>query len=553
MNKLSRRILSAKEEILPDLVIKNGKIVDVFCHKIIEGDVAITEGKIVGVGCYNKGETTIDAKGNYVLSSFYDTHLHFESTMMIPSTYLKLAAGKGVTMVNADPHEIANVCGVKGLEFMLNSSKGSKVTVNMMMPSCVPATPFDDGNAVLDSNVVMKMASTGNFFGLGEMMNYPGVISADSDVMKKLLAFPIIDGHAPSLTGNALNSYLTSGVRCDHECESIEEVYEKVSKGMYVMIREGSQTRNLKSLIKALNPHTLRRLMFCTDDKEVSDMMNHGTISNCVKMAIEEGVDPIDAITMATLNAYECFGFRTKGAIAPNFDADIIISKDLSCQDIKYVLNGGEIIAKDGIATFDFSHDFDDSLVRNTVHIKEVTEKDFHIDFNANIPVIEVMKDTVVTKKTFVENTTGLNLCANIERHKATGKIGKCFVKGFNLKGGAIAQTIGHDAHNITVMGDNEKDMAIAVNALGKSGGLVLVINGKVEKFVELPIAGLMTDVPAETLQKETHELLEKTKALDINQEHQPFMLLSFLSLIVIPELKITDRGLFDVTTFSFI
>ncbi len=552
MNNISKRISAAAGKIKADLVLKNARIVDVFCHKIIDGNVAICDGRIVGIGDY-EGLQEIDVKNQYVMPSFFDTHVHFESSMLTPNEYLKLVVVKGITTINVDPHEIANVCGFDGIEYMVESAKNMPVDVNFMLPSCVPATPFDHGNAIFDSKAILQLKEKYNFFGLAEMMNYPGVINCDEDVMKKLQIFDIIDGHAPSLTGKTLNAYRNGNILTDHESSTMEEVMEKISRGMYIMVREGSQTKNLKSLIKSTNFYTMRRMVFCTDDRYCGDILKTGSISNCIAMAIDNGIDPIDAITMATLNAYECYKISNKGAIAPNYFADIVVSNDLRCQNISYVLKNGEVVAKNGKIVRDVVNKVNDTLVTNTVHIKPVKAEDFDMTFDSSKPVLGIIPDTVVTKKLFKKTPEGLNKCAVIERHKGTGNIGKCFVEGFDLTNGAIAQTIGHDAHNITVIGDNSQDMALAVNALGNSGGMSLVVNGKVEAFMPLPIAGLMSDKTAREVDNEHEILLEKTKQLSINKDIHPFMLLSFLSLIVIPELKITDSGLFDVIEFKFI
>ncbi|MEG2015370.1 MAG: amidohydrolase family protein, partial [Clostridia bacterium] len=379
MQDIKHKIDCAMGRVKCDTVLKNANVVDVFCHKINKCDVAITDGKIVGLGEYS-GNIEIDVEGKYVLPSFYDTHLHFESSMLTPDEYIKLIAPKGVTMINADPHEIANVCGLDGINFMLESTINSPVKINFMFPSCVPATPFDHGNAVLDSAIIAEQMKKGNFFGLAEMMNYPGVINADSDVLKKIETSNHIDGHAPRLNGKELNAYLTTGITTDHECETVDEVFEKVSKGMFVMIREGSQTKNLKYLIKSFNEYTKRRLIFCTDDRYVGDIIESGSISNCIATSIESGVDPIDAIIMGSLNAYDCYGIPNKGAVAINYDADLIVSSDLSTLNIDMVFCGGVKIAEKGKALFDIKK-ANQSKVINTVNIKEVTEKDFDLPF----------------------------------------------------------------------------------------------------------------------------------------------------------------------------
>ncbi len=552
MSSLSRRISCAAGREKSDLVLKNAKIVDVFCQKIIESDVAVAEGRTVGLGDY-QGRQEIDCSGKYVMPSFFDTHIHFESSMLTPNEYVRIAAPKGVTTLNCDTHEIANVCGEEGIKYMIECAKGLPVDINFMLPSCVPSTPFDHSNAVLDAKTLAELKLKYNFLGLAEMMNYVGVVNGDKDVGAKLELFDFCDGHSPRLSGKQLNAYLCGGIYTDHEAECVDEVLEKISKGMYIMIREGSQTKTLKALINAVNPYTLRRLIFCTDDRYAGDILLSGSISNCIHLAVDSGIAPIDAIKMASLNAYECYGIKNRGAVAPNFHADLVVSEDITAQKISYVFKAGKMIAKEGKALFDTNRNVDASKVTNTVNIRPLKVSDLEMKFDENIPVIQVMPDTVVTNKVYKKSAEGLNMCANIERHKATGNIGKCFVEGFGLAGGAIAQTIGHDSHNITVLGDNAADMVKAVEALGKGGGMSLVIKGEVKYVFPLAIAGLMSEFGAEKTDRMHGELLQAAKALNINPKIEPFMLLSFLSLIVIPEIKISDSGLFDVTTFSFI
>ena len=549
--QLARRIEVASGRVKADLVLKNANVVDIFCHRVIKCDVAIADGIIVGLGQYD-GLNNVDCSGKYVMPSFFDTHLHFESSMSTPNHYLWEALAKGVTTLNADPHEIANVCGKEGIDYMIDCTADSPIDVNFMLPSCVPATPFEHGNAVFTAKDIKEMFVTGKFFGLAEMMNYPGVIYADKEVLEKISTASICDGHAPQLTGNQLNAYLCTGIVSDHECESVEEVYEKVSKGMYVMIREGSQTKNLSTLIGAINDFTKRRLMFCTDDRYIGEVVESGTIQNCVIKAVEKGIDIYDALTIASLNAYECYKIPNKGAVSINYRADLIVADDIVPRNILQVYKNGKLVAENGKSLYT-PKKVDDSKVTNTVRIKPLTASKFLPKFTPNkTPVMQILKDTVVTKTIYTDSAEGLNMCAVIERHNATGNIGTCWVKGFNLKNGAIAQTVGHDSHNITVLGDNTEDMLLAVNALGSEGGMALVVNGKVEYVFKLDIAGLMSSKNTHEVIVEHHTLMEKTKALNINPEIAPYMLLSFLSLIVIPEIKITDRGLFDVAKFNF-
>lgn len=534
-----------------DVVIKNTTVVDVLGGSLIKGDVAVCGDKFAGVGSYS-GVTEIDGTGKYVMPSFYDAHLHFESVMVRPSEYLRISVPKGVTAYNADPHEIANVCGEKGIRFMLDDVRGIPADIRFMMPSCVPAAPEDHSGCVLGAADVKRIADSCGLFGLGEMMNFPGVVGCDPDVLAKLDVRPVIDGHAPGLSGNPLNAYIAAGVATDHECESVEEALEKVSKGMYVLIREGSQTRNLRTLIKAVNKTNLRRFLFCTDDRNIEDLVGLGTIGNAVRLAVECGMDPIDAITIASLNANEAYGIKNTGAVAPGWTADFLVCADITAQRVEKVFYHGALVAENGRPLFSVSP-ADVSGVTGTVHIKPVTAKDMAFPFDPARPVMRVFPGTVVTEAVKADGPEGLNLMCCIERHDASGDIGHCYVDGFRLRGGAVAQTVGHDSHNITVLGDNPEDMALAVNSLGSDGGLVVVKNGRLIGKLPLEIAGLMSSAPASEALAAREKLTEALAEMDYNRDIEPFMLLSFLTLIVIPDVKLNHKGLFSVSKWDYL
>ena len=538
-----------------DLVIKNAFVADVFNGRFIRGDVAVCGGQIAGFGEYS-GVEEIDGTGKYVMPSFYDTHLHFESVMIRPSEYLKLAVPRGVTAFNADPHEIANVAGEAGIKFMLDEVKDIPADVYFMMPSCVPSAAEDHSGCVLDAADVKRISQKLGLFGLGEVMNFPAVINADPDMFGKLDALEIKDGHAPSLSGNALNAYLSARILTDHECADVDEVLEKVSKGMYVMLREGSQTKNLKSLIGAVNKTNLRRFIFCTDDRNVEDLFELGTIKNNVSLAVECGMSAIDAITIASLNAFEAYGIKYHGAIAPGYSADFLLCSDDAARNIERVYYRGGLVAKDGMPLFDVAgKTADASELKGSVRIKPVTESDFVLPYKKGMPIMRVFPNTVVTECVEAAGKTadGLDLMCCIERHDASGDIGKCYVDGIGLKGGAVAQTVGHDAHNITVLGDNARDMKLAVDSLGADGGLTLVKNGKLIGKLPLEIAGLMTAMPAERALQTRKELLAALDGMDYNKRIEPFMLLSFLTLIVIPDVKLNHKGLFSVSKWKYL
>ncbi len=531
-----------------DLVLKNGKIVNVFTGEITNGDVAITDGKICGIGSYSS-DNEIDLNGKYVLPGLIDAHMHIESSMVTPSEYARAAMPHGVTTVIADPHEITNVCGEKGLEFMKKSAETVPLDINFMLPSCVPATPFEHSGASLTAADTKRLAP--EFFGIGEMMNYPGVVNCDEEVLGKLIG-ERIDGHSPLLSGHELDAYVNAGIKTDHECSNTDEVMEKISKGMYVLIREGTLSKDLERLIGALNPYTLRRFCFCTDDRFVGEILRDGSIDYCVRKAARLGVKPTDAIIMATINAAECYGLRHKGAIAPSYDADIVISEDLELTNITHVFKDGVLTAKDGKALFEAKPN-DISAVTDSVHLPKI-----NADFFAFTPktetftAIELIPDAIITKKVTASLNDKLSKVCVIERHHNIGTKGFGFVTNYGIKNAAIASSIGHDSHNVIVIGDNNSDMALAVNTLGKAGGIAVCQSGKVLAHLPLEIAGLMSAKPAEEVIELHDKLYQAAKAVGVTDEVDPILSLAFLPLPVIPEIRVTDMGLFDVTKFEF-
>lgn len=533
-----------------DTVLKNGKIIDVLGHSIIEGNVGIKDGVIIGIGDY-EGKEEIDVKGSYIAPGFIDCHIHIESAMVTPSEFALLTAPWGVTTVIADPHEIANVCGEKGLKFMLDDSKNSPVDIEFMLPSCVPATPFDDSGAVIDGQLTQELLKKYNFRGLGEMMNSVGVVSGDEDILKKLSADCIKDGHAPLLKGKELNAYVCGGISNDHECSNVKEALEKVSAGLNIYIRQGTGAKNLETLIDAVTPYNLPHFAFCTDDKHTEEIMEEGTIANCIKLAINKGLDPVSAYTMASYNGAVMNRMYDRGAIAPGRIADIVVTEDITAQNIKYVFKRGKIIASQGKALFE-KVSADSLQVRNTVNIKTFTGEDFKKEFNKNEPVIAIEKGSLLTDAVYEENSDGLSLCGNIERYSGKSTLGKCFLKGFNVENGAIAQTIGHDSHNISVIGSDGENMAVAVNALGSDGGITVVKNGEVIASMPLVIGGIMSDADFETVAKQQKEIVKKAKEICKNGSNDLLMILAFVSLLVIPHIKLSSRGLFNVDKFEF-
>lgn len=536
---------------MADTIIKNGTVFDVFNHKFTKTDVVISNGKIVALGDGYSAKNIIDATDKYIIPAFIDAHAHIESSLLTPVEYAKVVVPKGVTTVIADPHEITNVLGEKGISFMFKSAESVPLDVKYMLPSCVPCTPFEHSGSVIDGDLTKELLSKYAFLGLAEMMNFVGVINNDTDVIKKLSTGVFIDGHAPLLTGKELCAYVCGGIKTDHECSNVDEALEKISMGMSILVREGTGAKNIECLVKAINPYNLNRFAFCTDDIHISDIAKDGTILNCIRKSVKLGLSLEDALTMATINPAKIYNLKDKGAIAPNYVADIIVC-DKSLDNLYLVLKDGLIVAKDGEPTFT-GKNIDISEVSNTVHIKEVTPQDFNLEFIEGMPVIEAVKGSLITKKAYPTTKDGLSLCAVVERHKATGNVGKAFIKNIDIQNGAIAQTIGHDSHNITVLGDNPTDMALAVNSLGSNGGICIVHNGKVISYMELEVAGLMSNKSYSEVLAMDNDIVEKAKIVSKHGSSTILMLLSFLSLVVIPELKLNDSGLFDVSNWKYI
>lgn len=549
MDKPYTYIKAAMGEKPADLILKNGRVIDVFSGKILNADVAVIDGKIFGVGEYS-GENEVDLQGKYVLPGLIDTHLHIESSMALPAEYAKAVLPHGVTTVIADPHEIANVCGEDGLAFMQKSAENLPLEIKFMLPSCVPAAPFEHSGAVLTAADTKRLAP--QFFGIGEMMNYPGIIGCDEETLGKLIGDKI-DGHAPLLSGHELDAYICAGIKTDHECGNIDEMREKISKGMYVMIREGTLSKDLSRLVGGLDSHVLRRCTFCTDDRFIGEIRRDGSIDYCIRKASKLGVNAIDAIIIATLNAAECYRLRGKGAIAPSYDADIVISEDLQLTKITQVYKRGKLAAENGGALFEVRNT-DISAVANSVHLPKLDTNFFKFAPEAEeFPAIELLPHTIATKKVTARRGDSLSKVCVIERHRGTGHKGFGFVTNYGIKNAAIAASIGHDSHNVIVIGDNDADMALAVNTLGKTGGLTVCGKNTVLEFLPLEIAGLMSDKPAEDIIRLHDSLYAAAKSVGVADGIDPFLSLAFLPLPVIPEIRITDSGLFDVTEFKFI
>ena len=553
-----------------DLVIKNANVVNVLSEEIYKGDIAIVDGIIAGIGENYSGKKEIDVNGAFVSPSFIDGHVHLESAMMLPKEFASVVLPAGTTTVIIDPHEISNVLGLHGISFMHEAVKNLPMDVFTMLPSCVPATPFETSGFDLNSYDLSLLIDKPWVLGLAEMMNFPGVLNLDNNVMAKLELAKSkekrIDGHAPYLSGKDLCAYVASGVKSDHECTTPEEAIERIRLGMYVMIREGTAAKDLDALLPVLKNCNTRKCIFVTDDRHPSDLKEH--INGMVRRAVEAGVDPIKAIQVASLNTAEYFGLQNLGAIAPGYKADLLVLPDLKSFKPDIVMKNGNVIAHNGKLAVEILQG-EALAVRNSVNVRWITPEDFKISVNEpdgkiGVKALEVIPHQLITKSvetealvedgnaiSNIENDT-LKICV-IERHRATGNIGKGFVKGFNLKCGAIASTVAHDSHNMIVIGTNDADMYTAAVALIKcKGGKVVVKDGEIISELALPIAGLMSDREFDYVVDKCEELNQAAHSIGC-ELNDPFMTMGFLSLPVIPELKITDKGVFDTNKFDFI
>lgn len=551
-----------------DLCVKNCKVVDVFNKEIFQSDVYITDGFFAGFGgeSFPKALKTVDAKGRYMTPGFIDSHLHIESSHLSPSEYSKQIIPHGTTTIIADPHEICNVSGLAGLDYMLKSSEDLPVSVFYQFPSCVPCTPFEHAGAVLKADSVAKRINNPRVLGLGELMNFVGVDNADSEILDKLMvcrnAGKIVDGHSPGLSGSGLDAYSASGVKNDHECTTVGELKDRIRRGMYVLLRQGTVCHDLLNLLKGVNEKNAQWCMFCTDD------CRETTIDNNVRMSIAAGVKPVTAICMATINSATCFHFTDRGAIAPGMRADFLLLSSLDENlKVEEVYSAGNHVASKGKYLVETEHVAPPKAVSGCMNIKGLSVKSFELNLKSDeVVTININPGSIVTTKgtakvvrdkkgNWVRNSEDICKVAVFERHHGTGNVGLGLLKGFGLKGGAVATTVAHDSHNCIVAGDNDKDMYLAVKTLIKlGGGMVVVKDGKVLSSLQLEIAGLMTDLDGKIVAKNLSDIEKAArKSLHINQDVDPFMTLCFMSLIVIPEVKITDTGLFDVNKFKFI
>lgn len=563
------RQLAAKQRIIAvaagrekaDLVLKNAKYLNVFSNEFLCGDIAVANGLIAGVGKYD-GKTEIDVSGKLVLPGFIDAHIHLESSMVTPAEFAKAVVAHGTTTVITDPHEITNVMGIDGVEYMIQASQNLPIDVHFMMPSCVPVTEIDESGAELDCKDIDLYLDNKKVLGLAEMMNYVGVINGDKNVLSKIVTSQAhhkkIDGHAPELSGNDLNAYIAAGVYSDHECSTFENALEKLRKGQFIMIREGTAAHNLKALMPLLTQQYYSRCMFATDDKHPSDLLYGGHIDYIVKQALKNGADPIVALKTATHHAARYFLLNNKGAIASGYLADIVVVDNLEDFNVETVFKCGKLVFDGEVKDFS-APTVDEKLAEkcfDTFHLNSVTPSSFKVD--GKLGLIGLVGGELLTRnlgtadKIDVENDILKIAC--IERHKGTNHIGVGYVKGYSLKSGAVATSVAHDSHNIITVGCNDDDIAVAVNAIKDSkGGIAVVENGKIKALLELPIAGLMSDEPLTTVNEKLENAKLSAYELGADKSIDPFMTLSFLSLPVIPSLRITTKGVFDAENWKML
>lgn len=551
-----------------DLIIKNAKVIDIFQNRIIDGNIAIKDGLFIGVGDYEDGDKIIDAKGNYVSPTMTDGHVHIESSMVSPAEFLKCLVARGVSTIIADPHEITNVCGLDGIKYIIDEVKDLPVNVYIMLPSCVPATPFETSGAILKAKDYDEIIKDKHILGLGELMDFVGTVNRDKDIMDKIKLAKdnnmVIDGHAPMLSGKALDDYVLAGVNTDHECSTVEEMQEKIQRGMYIQLREGTAAKNLEELLKGVTPYNISRCFFCTDDRHPEDLLKDGSVDNNVRKAIKLGMEPLNALKMATINPVECYKLEKLGAIAPGYKADFFIFEDLEDIQAKEVFLSGEKIAENGKTIVDFPQKLS-SKVLSKMKVNEVSSKDLNLKLNKNkVNIIQMQKDSLLTKKVVREVETednhfkysddDIKKIAVIERHTGKSTIAIGLIEGYDIKNGAIGTTIAHDSHNMIVIGDNDDDMVCVINKIREmGGGMAISSNSEIIDCLKLDIAGIMSSDSIEDVENNMKRLLKNARKLGIKEGIDPFMTMGFMALPVIPEIKITDKGLFDVNNFKHI
>jgi len=565
VDRLKILIRVARGEAPPELVLKGGRVLNVFSGEIIRADVAVYDGKIAGVGGYD-GPEVIDVRGDYISPGFMDGHMHLESTMLSPGELARAVLARGTTAIMADPHEIANVLGIEGVRFMLEASRGLPVDLYFLLPSCVPATGLESSGASLSVTDLTPLRRANRVLGLAEMMNYPGVLCGIDPVIEKLIAFRrgVRDGHAPLLLGRDLNAYIAAGIGSDHECTGRAEAQEKLRLGMHIMIREGTQAKNLKDLLPLVTPRNNRHCSLVTDDLHPHDLLTKGHLDHLIDMAAGEGMDPVEAIRMVTCNTAQYFGLRDVGAVAPGYRADMLILSSLAPVRVRSVIKGGRRVFDEGGFPGEAATRAGYGKM-SAMNVRLFGREAFAVPHpGERIRVIGLIPDQILTRQLILEPAVrdgaivsdvsrDILKLAVVERHHGTGRIGLGFVQGFGLKAGALASSVAHDSHNIIAVGCDDGDLFTAVKVVEKmNGGLAAVRSGEVLARLPLPIAGLMSDRPLAEVARGWEDLRRVARDLG-SVPAEPFMVLSFLSLPVIPELKLTDMGLVDVNLFQHV
>lgn len=558
-------IMAATGQKTPELVLKNGKLINVLSGEIYQADIAIDNGYIVGVGQY-KGQKEVDLTDHYLCPGLIDGHIHLESSMVTPQEFAKVVLPRGTTTVVTDPHEIANVSGRAGIEYMMDATEDIPLNVYFMVPSCVPATMLDENGAEINAGDIAELLEKPRVLGLAEMMNFPGVLHCDSEVLGKIAAARekgrIIDGHAPGLSGKELCAYIAAGIRSDHECTSFDEALERVRLGQWVMVREGTAGKNLLDLMPLLTSGKSRRCMLVTDDKHPGDLIQEGHLDFMIRSLISRGVNPVIAIQLATLNPAEYFGLKELGAIAPGYRADLVVLSDLNQFKVKDVYKDGRIIVQEGDLIPFNSREVYAPQVQNSFHMPEMKTADFTVSgHGSKMRVIGLVAGQILTRELFFDVTSenegvyqadieqDLLKLAVVERHKNTAHIGVGFVHGYGLKRGAIASSVAHDSHNLLVIGADNESMRLAANAVrAHQGGLAIADSSGVLAVLPLPIAGLLSSDAVETVDGQIQNMKRLAREMGVFENIDPFMTLSFLALSVIPELKLTSLGLVKVS-----
>ena len=550
-----------------DLLLTNGQIVNVFSGEIEAADIAISGDRIAGIGRGYAARETIDLRGGFVAPGLIDAHVHIESSLCTPAQFASAIVPRGVTTVVADPHEIANVAGAHGVRYMAQAARGLPLRVILMAPSCVPATDLATSGAALDAQHLQQLARDGIVHGLAEVMNFPGVIDAHEHVLAKLSAFEgcVIDGHAPGVTGKALCAYVASGIGSDHECVTLDEAREKLARGVFVLIREATNARNLDALLPLITPQNARRVAFCTDDRTPAELLRQGSVDEMLRRAIASGVDLITAIRCCTLNSAEWFGLKDRGAVAPRRLADLFVFRDRAAPAAERVYSGGKLVAQDGRVVAALRSEPLPTSLSDTCRIEREQIKLDVVARSDRIRVIGSIRDQLITESLVLDAAVrdgsavadpsrDVLKMAVVERHRGTGNCGVGFIRGFGLKRGAIAGTLAHDHHNLVAIGCADAPIYAAIVAVQQMGGGLVVVDGtdQVMASLPLPVGGLMSDRPIAEVAAAYEMLLAAARSLGSNLR-DPFTAMSFMALEVIPKLKLTDRGLVDVEQFRIV